>query len=72
VATGFDARDVLITSRSQKALSAVFRALVPTGAAAGRVAHLYRCAGGRPGSGPAAGAGGLLPQYLPKGTDLNS
>jgi DNA-binding transcriptional MocR family regulator len=32
VATGSDARDVLITSRSQKALSAVFRALVPTGA----------------------------------------
>lgn len=32
VATGFDARDVLITSGSQSALSAVFRALVPAGA----------------------------------------
>ena len=69
-APGFDARDVLITSGGQSALSAVFRALVPAGAPLLVESPTYpgalavaRAAGARPVPVP-ADRDGIIPAHL--------
>jgi DNA-binding transcriptional MocR family regulator len=63
VAPGFDARDVLITSGGQSALSAVLRALVPAGAALLVESPTY------PGALAIARAAGLRPVPVPADHD---
>jgi DNA-binding transcriptional MocR family regulator len=62
-APGFDARDVLITSGGQSALSAVFRALVPAGAPLLVESPTY------PGALAVARAAGLRPVPVPADAD---